>query len=209
MAIDPSGRGADETAYAVVKMLNGYLFVTEAGGLPGGYSEETLEALCKIAKKEKVNTLRIEANFGDGMFTQLLKPVLKKIYPCSIEEVKHTTQKEKRIIDTLEPVMTSHKLVINRSVIQQDYESTRSMPPEKALRYQLMYQMSRITKYRGSLAHDDRLDVLAMAVSYWTEQMAQDAEQAMKDRKARALQDDLDKFMESAVGHKPKEKTWM
>lgn len=62
------------------------------------------------------------------MFTQLLKPVLKKIYPCSIEEVKHTTQKEKRIIDTLEPVMTSHKLVINRSVIQQDYESTRSMP---------------------------------------------------------------------------------
>jgi hypothetical protein len=72
-----------------------------------------------------------------------------------------------------------------------------------------MYQMSRITKYRGSLAHDDRLDVLAMAVSYWTEQMAQDAEQAMKDRKNRALQDDLDKFMESAVGHKPKEKTWM
>lgn len=209
MAIDPSGRGADETAYAVVKMLNGYLFVTDAGGLPGGYSEETLEALCKIAKKEKVNTLRIEANFGDGMFTQLLKPVLKKIYPCSIEEVKHTTQKEKRIIDTLEPVMTSHKLIIDRSVIQNDYDSTRSMPPEKALRYQLMYQMSRVTKHRGSLAHDDRLDVLAMAVSYWTEQMAQDAEQAMQQRKDQALQDDLDRFMNSALGTKPKEKTWM
>ena len=153
--------------------------------------------------------LRIEANFGDGMFTQLLKPVLKKTYPCSIEEVKHNIQKEKRIIDTLEPVMTSHRLIIDRKVIQQDYDSTRSMPPEKALRYQLMYQMSRITKHRGSLAHDDRLDVLAMAVSYWTEQMAQDADQAMKERKERALRDDLEKFVNSALGTKPKEKTWM
>ena len=37
MSIDPSGRGRDETGYAIVKMLNGYLFVTDAGGLQGGY----------------------------------------------------------------------------------------------------------------------------------------------------------------------------
>jgi hypothetical protein len=153
--------------------------------------------------------LRIEANFGDGMFTQLLKPVLKKIYPCSIEEVKHTTQKEKRIIDTLEPVMSAHKLIFDRKVIQHDYDSTRSMPPEKALRYQLMYQMSRVTKHRGSLAHDDRLDVLAMAVSYWTEQMAQDAEQSMKQRKDKAMNDALENFMQHAVGRKPKPISWI
>ena len=33
MAIDPSGRGKDETGYAIVKMLNGYLYVVDAGGL--------------------------------------------------------------------------------------------------------------------------------------------------------------------------------
>jgi len=33
LAIDPAGRGQDETGYAVVKMLNGYLYVTDAGGL--------------------------------------------------------------------------------------------------------------------------------------------------------------------------------
>jgi len=36
---------------------------------------------------------------------------------------------------------------------------------------------------RGAITHDDRLDALAMAVSYWSEQMARDAEKKIKDRK--------------------------
>lgn len=35
-----------------------------------------------------------------------------------------------------------------------------------------MYQMSRITRDRGSLAKDDRLDVLAMAMGYWAESVS-------------------------------------
>ena len=64
----------------------------------------------------------IESNFGDGMFSQLLKPVLTEEvrYPVTIEEVKHSIQKERRIIDTLEPVMNSHKLVVCKSVVEQD-----------------------------------------------------------------------------------------
>lgn len=209
LAIDPSGRGADETAYAVVKMLNGFLFVTDAGGLPGGYSEDTLKRLSMIAKEQEVNLIRIESNFGDGMFTQLLKPVLAKIYRVSCEEVKHSVQKERRICDTLEPVMNSHRLVIDRKVVEKDYDSTRHMPPEKALRYQLMYQMSRITRHKGSLAHDDRLDVLAMAVSYWTEQMAQDADAQIDARKDRILRDQLENFMSNSIGRKQRPQTWM
>ena len=105
LAIDPSGRGKDETAYAVVKMLNGILYVIDFGGITGGYSSETLQALSVIARKYLVNQVLIESNFGDGMFMELLKPTLTKIYPCTIEEVRHSIQKEKRIIDTLEPVM--------------------------------------------------------------------------------------------------------
>ena len=209
LAIDPSGRGADETAYAVVKMLNGFLFVTDAGGLPGGYSEDTLKRLSMIAKEQEVNLIRIESNFGDGMFTQLLKPVLAKIYRVSCEEVKHSVQKERRICDTLEPVMNSHRLVIDRKVVEKDYDSTRHMPPEKALRYQLMYQMSRITRHKGALAHDDRLDVLAMAVSYWTEQMAQDADAQIDARKDRILRDQLENFMSNSIGRKQRPQTWM
>lgn len=35
MAIDPSGRGKDETGYAVVAMLNGFLYVLACGGIQG------------------------------------------------------------------------------------------------------------------------------------------------------------------------------
>lgn len=208
MAIDPSGRGADETSYAVVKMLNGFLFVTDAGGLPGGYSEDTLKRLAMVAKEQEVNLIRIEANFGDGMFTQLLKPVLGKVYRCTCEEVKHSVQKERRICDTLEPVMNTHRLIIDRKVVEKDYDSTRHLPPEKALRYQLMYQMSRVTRQKGALAHDDRLDVLAMAVAYWSEQMAQDADDQMEARKDRLLNEELQKFAEGVLGRKPQPDSW-
>ena len=209
MAIDPSGRGADETAYAVVKMLNGYLFVTAAGGIKGGYEDKALQELSVIAKNEKVNLILIESNFGDGMFSALLKPVLSKIYKVSMEEVRHSKQKEMRIIDTLEPVMNQHRLVINRKVIENDYLSTKGMSPDKALRYQLFYQMSRISKDKGALAHDDRLDVLAMAVNYWTEQMAQDADRQMAVRKDERLNEELERFMDNNVGRKPRGLTWL
>ena len=195
LAIDPSGRGSDETAYAVVKMLNGFLHVPAAGGIEGGYSDKTLKSLAELAKEHKVNAVLIESNFGDGMFTELLKPYVQKIYPVSMEEVRHTKQKESRIIDTLEPVMNQHRLVIDPKVIQKDYDTVQHLPPEKAMRYMLIYQMTRITRQRGALAHDDRLDVLAMAVQYWVDQMAADVDAAMDERKNELLDIELDKFM--------------
>ena len=211
LAIDPSGRGADETAYAVVKMLNGYLYVTDAGGLNGGYSKEVLEDLARLAKRNKVNMVLIESNFGDGMFTELFKPYLQSTYPVTLEEVRHSKQKELRIIDTLEPVMNQHKLIIDPKVLQKDYDSVQHRPPEKAMRYMLAYQMTRVTKDRGSLAHDDRLDVLAMAVAYWVEQMASNVDEEIRERRSAMLDDELEKFLIGVNTSKTQVKatTWM
>lgn len=209
MAIDPSGRGDNETAYAVVKMLNGFLYVTAAGGLQGGYDEATMTKLVNIAKAQSVNQIIIESNFGDGMFSELLKPYLMKVYPCTVEEVRHNTQKERRIVDTLEPVMNQHRLVFDTGVIKNDYESTKTYATEKSLQYSLMWQMSRITRVRKALAYDDRLDVLAMAVGFWAERMAQDVNRKMANRKEEELDRELERFMEHAVGRKPRGDTWM
>lgn len=195
LAIDPSGRGADETAYAVVKMLNGFLYVVDAGGIAGGYGKDTLQKLADTAKFNKVNTVLIESNFGDGMFTELFKPYLQKTYPVTTEEVRHSKQKEARIVDTLEPIMNQHRLVIDPKVIHSDYNSVQHHPPEKAQRYMLQYQMSRITRDKGALAHDDRLDVLAMACAYWVEQMAADADREMRDRREELMDKELNKFI--------------
>ena len=203
MSIDPSGRGKDETGYAVVKMLNGFLHVRRAGGLPGGYEQATLEQLARIAKEEKVNHVIIEANFGDGMYTELIKPVLSRIHPCMVEEVKHSSQKERRIIDTLEPVINRHKLVFDRMVIEDDYRTAQAYEADNKFTKSLIYQLTRISYDRGSLKHDDRLDALAIAVAYWAERMAQDADRGISGERTRLLDKELESFMDHAIGRPP------
>ena len=198
MAIDPSGRGVDETGYAVVNMLNGYQFVRRCDGIAGGYSEEALTKLATIAKEEGVNEIIVESNFGDGMFNQLFTPILTKIYPVTLSEVRHSKQKELRICDVLEPVMNQHKLVFDKKVIKQDYESCQHLPPEQALRYQLMYQMTRLSRDRGALVNDDRLDALAMAVQYWVDAMAQDAEERIAMRQEERLMAEVNRIKDQA-----------
>tara|TARA_S200002703_G_scaffold4693_2_gene5821 strand:+ start:18505 stop:20097 length:1593 start_codon:yes stop_codon:yes gene_type:complete len=209
LAIDPAGRGSDETGYAVVKMLNGYLHVPECGGLKGGYEQGTLQEIANIAKRNKVNAIQIEANFGDGMFVELLKPILNLTHPCAIEEVRHSKQKEKRVIDTLEPVIATHKLIIDPNVIEQDFKSIQAYPTEKRTSYSLVFQMSRITLDRGSLVHDDRLEALAIGVNYFTEHMAQDAEKRMESRRNKIRDKELRAFMKNAIGRKQRAKSWI
>ena len=209
IAIDPSGRGKDETAYAIVKCLHGQLFLTDIGGFRSGYTNETLEALANAAKLHNCNYAVYEANFGDGMFGELLKPVFGRIHPCSLEEVKHSIQKEKRIIDTLEPVMNQHRLFVDPKVIQKDFDSIES-DGEEAQQYRLFYQMSRLTRDRGSLAHDDRLDAVSIAVAYWVQAMARDVHKAHQEYREEKLDLELDKFMETAIGKgRVKHDTWL
>lgn len=184
MAVDPSGRGSDELGYAVVSYLNGNLFLLASGGLRGGYSEPNLKKLALIAKEFKVKQILVESNLGLGMFSELLKRYLGTIYPCSVEEVRHTKQKELRIIETLEPVLNQHRLMVDTDVILEDLASTESYPSEVRTQYQLFFQLTRITKEKNSLRHDDRLDALAMAVQYFTESMAVTEQKAIQAREA-------------------------
>jgi hypothetical protein len=184
MAVDPSGRGSDELGYAIVSYLNGNLFLLASGGLRGGYSEPNLKKLALLAKEFKVKQILVESNLGLGMFSELLKRYLGTIYPCSVEEVRHTKQKELRIIETLEPVLNQHRLMVDTDVILDDLASTETYPSEVRSQYQLFFQLTRITKEKNSLRHDDRLDSLAMAVQFFTESMAVTEQKAIAAREA-------------------------
>ncbi|KMT54986.1 DNA maturase B [Pseudomonas fildesensis] len=176
LVIDPSGRGKDETGYAVLYMLNGYIFLMDWGGFRGGYDDKTLQALADIGKRFKVNEVIIEGNFGDGMYVKLFSPVMTRTHRCAVTEVKSKGQKELRICDVLEPVLGSHKLVVSEDVITRDYETALNIDGTTDIKYSGFYQLSRITKDRGSLAHDDRLDALAIGVQFFTEAMEKDSE---------------------------------
>ena len=208
LAIDPSGRGKNESGYTVAKMFNGNVYILENGGLEG-YTDKTLKTLSEIAKKHKVNEVVIESNFGDGIFMKMLNGHLQKIFPVTVSEVRHSKQKEMRICDTLEALMNSHRLIVDSSVIENDYNSCKDRSIEAQLKYQLIFQLTRITRDRNSLPEDDRLDSLAMAVAYMIEYLNKDQETAVDDRLRELRQQSLDKFMETAIGVKPKEKSWI
>lgn len=196
MSIDPSGRGKDETSYAVVGILSGTLFVLECGGYDGGFAPDVLRKLAETAKKYKVNEVVVESNMGAGAFTELLKPVFREIYPVTMEEIWHSKMKEMRILDTLEPAWAGHKIIFDASAIKRDFETTKHKPADKANLYRLMYQATRIQRLKGAIRHDDRLDALSMAVEYFIEQTGATADEEMEKRKEELLDEELAKFGE-------------
>ena len=99
------------------------------------------------------------------------------------EEVRASAKKEERIIDTLEPVMNQHKLIIDPKVWEYDYTSNPDAPPEKRLEYMLGYQMSRMCREKGAVKHDDRVDALSQGVQYFIDALAQSAHKAQAMRK--------------------------
>lgn len=202
MYVDPSGRGKDETAYAVVRFCQGLQWLAASGGYLGGYSDTTLRSLALVAKVHTVQKILVEPNFGDGMFCKLLAPVIQLIHKdCTVEDADRAkTQKEARIIDTLEPVMMQHRLVVDPTVIEDDYRSVENRTGDDALRYRLIYQLTRVTRDKGSLVRDDRLDALAGAVAYWNDYMNQDSKTQAQVNLERLRDEALDDFMQHAIG---------
>ena len=196
LAVDPSGRCSDELAWAVVAAFNGNYFVLESGGTTQGYSEEVLKLLATRAERWGVTQVVVEANFGDGMFQQLLQPVMNRVYPCAIEEVRVNIQKERRIVDTLAPVIQQHRMVISTELIRRDYREAER-DPEKGHIRSLMFQLSRITTERGALQHDDRIDALSLAVQFFVELAAQDQHRMAKQRKTELLDWEIECFMDT------------
>ena len=183
-SIDPSGRGSDETAATYISQRNGFLYVHEMRAYRDGYSDNTLLDILRGCRKYKVSKLLIETNFGDGIVAELFKKhLIQTKQNIDVEEVRANVRKEDRIIDALEPVLNQHRLVIDRGLIDWDYNSNKDAPPEERLLYMLFYQFSRMCREKGAVKHDDRLDSLAQGVKYFTDAMAISANQEIAKRK--------------------------
>ena len=184
ISVDPSGRGSDETVAVCISQANGYIFVRDLKAYKDGYSDQTLSSITRLAKRYKATTVLIESNFGDGMLNELFKRhAQQQQLNANLEEVRATVRKEERIIDTLEPVMNQHKLIVDPKVFEYDYSSNPDEPPERRLEYMLMYQMSRMCRDKGAVRHDDRVDALSQGVQFYIDALAQSAHKAQAQRK--------------------------
>ena len=196
-ACDPSGRGTDETAACYLSQKNGLIYLHEMRAFRDGYSDNTLLNILEGCKKYKASTLVVETNFGDGIVSELFKKHIQQTKQnILIDEVRATVRKEDRIIDSMEPVLNQHRLIVDRGVINWDYNSNSEDPPESRLLYMLFYQMSRMCRMKYAVKHDDRLDCLAMGVKYFTDALSISAQNEIKLRKRQEWEDILEAFLD-------------
>jgi hypothetical protein len=200
VAVDPSGRGKDETVAVILSQLNGNLFLREIYASTDGYSDTTLRGILTMAKKFSASTCLIESNFGDGLVMEVMKKhAIEMRVGLAFEEVRSHTRKEDRIIDTLEPVLQQHRLIIDSRLVTWDYTSNHDMAPEERLPRMLMYQLTRMCREKGAVKHDDRLDCLSLGVKYFQDVMA--VSQVEQDKSLRRAQWNamLDAFVNNPV----------
>ena len=172
MDIDPAGGGAngDETGIAITYYCNGYIYVPYCCGIKGGYDETALDKILDLAVKYDVKQINVEKNFGNGMFTALLVARARtRNIPIGVEEVYNTGCKELRMADVLEPLFSGHKIIFDEAMIDIDMESLVKYPLTTRKVYSLWHQINGLTRDKGCLAHDDRLDALAIACAYWAD----------------------------------------
>ena len=196
-SVDPSGRGTDETAATYISQKNGFLYVHEIRAYRDGYSDNTLLDILRGCKRYNVSKLLIETNFGDGIVAELFKKHLQQTKQAiDVEEVRANVRKEDRIIDALEPVMNQHRLIIDRGVVEWDYNSNKDAAPEERILYMLFYQMSRMCREKGAVKHDDRLDSLAQGVKYFVDALSISAFETVKLKRMEDWQDILDTWLD-------------
>lgn len=166
MYIDPAGGGknGDETAYAIISLIGSNIYIREWGGVPGGYEEAKMMELVNAAKRHNIKEVWFEKNYGNGAFQAMIAPLFQKYHPAKLEEHWATGQKELRIIDTIEPLLSAHRIIIHPDVIKRDLSSVERYADEVKKTYSGLFQLSMITRDKGCLVHDDRLDALSGAI---------------------------------------------
>lgn len=185
--LDPAGRGEDESALAIAAHLAGFFWIKRVQGWMDGSSNATIDAQCLVLREQGATTLSIEDNadtlnvflplFESRLRRWFLEPGEHPSFPdgwkCGIERVHNTGQKEVRIIEAIEPYATSHRLVFDPLCL---------IPtPGQDIDYSLQHQLTRITKQRKALRHDDKADAVASVLRAWSHALRQDPEKA-RDR---------------------------
>lgn len=214
MFIDPSGRGADETAAAVACNFGPTVFVLGVRGWMDGYAESTLKGIVDMARELGVTRVRVEPNFGGGMYTNILQGAFSKHgYPCTIEDAEYArSQKEARIIDELEPMLVQHRVVVTTRVIAEDLQVLKkradSVGEDRASEYRLFHQLTRLTRDRDSLRHDDRIEALAGAVHYFVGGQIQSQADAHEAHLESLRDAEIEKFLVEVAGAQPAGNLW-
>ena len=215
MFVDPAGNGGDELAYAIGGVLGPYIHVCSIGGFKGGFAEDNLEKCIALAEEFGVKVIFVEKNMGAGAVGQLFRNYMnrinektgkKRVTGIGVEDRQKNGQKEKRIVDTLRPIMQRHRLIFHRRAINDDWKTLAQYPSDQRNIRSVFHQIHNITTDRGSLQKDDRIDALEGLVRELTPALIRDDEAATRQREKSALMEFLTNPMGIPKRHMEKRK---
>lgn len=187
MFIDPAGSGGDEVAFCIGAEAAGYLHLFTTGGFAGGFTEENCHKLIKLAQDYRVRVMYLERNMGHGTATALMQNCIRTAKAdIGVQDYYVTGQKERRIIDTIAPVVRRHRLVVHKQAIDDDWLYCLAQPESKRQQFSLFRQLTDITYDRNSLAHDDRADCLQAFVAHFGKLLGIDENKVAERRAAEA-----------------------
>lgn len=205
MVIDPAGCGGDEISYAAGGAVSSYIHLFSVGGFQGGVSTENIDKVIDLATEMDISNILVESNMGHGTVEMLIINRLaeRKIAGIGVSGMYNTTQKERRIVDTISPITRRHRLVVHERALQDDTATCMAYSREKRWLYSAFQQMQNITYDRGCLAKDDRIDAIAMLLQELNSHLVED-ESVAADK---AREEDAKQFMRDPMGYfdnKPK-----
>lgn len=178
--IDPAGRGTDRTGVAIVAHLAGMLWVKAVAGYPGGSDNASLDRIATLLREHNARDIYLETNIDVfDTYQPSLEAALRRHFirpgtdpsrpdgwSASVTPRRSFgAHKEARIVAALEPVMSTHRLIVDPSALVK--------APGEEPHDSLQYQITRLTKERRCLREDGKIDALAGAVKEWAEVLAQ------------------------------------
>jgi hypothetical protein len=190
-SIDTSGEGSDETVWTIAAGLLGRVFILWQGSSLEGHTKDTMVRIAKDGKLWGCQSWQVESNFGQGMFAELLQPACADIgyEPEILSERAGQVSKERRIVDTFEPVVTTNRLIINAELLREDFDvDYEDVEAAKRRYYRLTYQLSRMTRMKGCVVHDDRADSGAMVVARFEGMLRRRLHDAQREGRMRAIE---------------------
>lgn len=183
MVVDPAGCGGDEVSYAIGGSANSYIHLFSFGGYQGGVSTANIDKLIDLAIEFEVSDIGIENNMGHGTVEALFMNRIRerKLIGLGVTGITNTTQKERRIIDTISPITRRHRLILHTRAIEDDTSTCMQYPLDRRWQYSGLQQLSNITYDRGCLTKDDRADAIAMLVQKLSASIVKSEEEVVNE----------------------------
>lgn len=187
MRVDPAFSGKDKNVHGIASSLGSYYFIRRLTGHMVGPGkgrvslDECARRQAEDAKTFGARTCTVEANGGGEAYAVILQHAMNTLkddtWACQVTALPSKGQKEVRMLDGAEGPIQLKRVVLDDSVARNPA---------------LQHQLTRLTRVRGCLDHEDEAEVLCALISDLKDNLRVTPDRAQKKVRDRLAEQDSD-----------------